>query len=304
MKYIQQVYGEKGPKYIHQPDDSPLLNAVEQKRIERVVGALLYYAIAQDNTYLPAVCDISREQKHATKRTLEKVDRLLAYAAKYPNNLLEFKRSDMILKAYSDGSYQSLPDSRSMAGGFFFCGNKDEDHSFVNGPIDAMSAVIKSILSSAGDCEYASLFLTATRAIPHIQTLINLGHPQPLNGTPILVDNSFAVGLANDTIKAKHSKAIDMRFHWTRDRVRQGQFQVLWVEGINQVADFFTKALPVWKHKKAMHYMVRVPFPEGDSGQPAGTAKRVIRSQSCKHRRYTHHTHPTTASLTILHHVH
>ena len=184
----------------------------------------------------------------------------------------------MILRVYSDGSYQSLPDSRSMAGAFFFCGNKD-DTDFVNGPIDAMSTVIKFILSSTGECEFASLFLAGTRALPHIQTLVNLGHPQPLTGTPILVDNTFAVGLANDNIKAKHSKAIDMRFHWIRDRVRQGQFQVSWVEGIKQVADFFTKALPVWKHKQAMHYMVRVPFPIDSGTEPTGTAKSITRSQ-------------------------
>ena len=301
MLYVQQVYGATGPTYAHEPDESPLLDAHAQKRTERIVGALLYYAIAQDNTYLPAVCDIAREQKHATQNTLKKVERLLGYAAKYPNNILEFKRSDMILKAYSDGSYQSLPDSRSMAGGFFFCGNNN-NHTFVNGPVDAMSAVIRSVLSSAGDCEYASLFLTATRSIPHIQTLIALGHPQPAAGTPILVDNSFAVGLVNDKIKAKHSKAIDMRFHWTRDRVRQGQFQVLWCEGINQVADFFTKALPVWKHKKAMHYMVRVPHPTDGSTSPVGSAKHVLRSQACIHRHRTHPTHPTSSR--ILYHVH
>jgi hypothetical protein len=98
MLYVQQVYGATGPTYAHEPDESPLLDAQAQKRTERIVGALLYYAIAQDNTYLPAVCDIAREQKHATQNTLKKVERLLGYAAKYPNNILEFKRSDMILE--------------------------------------------------------------------------------------------------------------------------------------------------------------------------------------------------------------
>ena len=107
MKYVQHTYGVKGPTIAHVPDIFLPLNDEQMKRIQRIVGALLYYAIAQDNTYLPAVCDIAREQKHATERTLEKVDRLLAYAAKYPNNILEYKKSDMILRVYSDGSYQS-----------------------------------------------------------------------------------------------------------------------------------------------------------------------------------------------------
>ncbi len=47
----------------------------------------------------------------------------------------------------------------------------------------------------------------------------DMGYPQP--PTTILCDNTSAIGLANDTIKQKRSKAIDMRFHWIRDRIRQ-----------------------------------------------------------------------------------
>ena len=40
-----------------------------------------------------------------------------------------------------------------------------------------------------------------------------------------------------------------MRFHWLRDRIDQGQFRVLFVPGKKNLADFFTKALPVARHK-------------------------------------------------------
>jgi hypothetical protein len=41
-------------------------------------------------------------------------------------------------------------------------------------------------------------------------------------------DNTTAEGLANDTVKQKCSKAIDtMQFYWICDRVRQGQYHVL-----------------------------------------------------------------------------
>jgi hypothetical protein len=45
------------------------------------------------------------------------------------------------------------------------------------------------------------------------------------------------------------SKSSDMRFHWLRDRIDQGQFRVLFVPGKKNLADFFTKALPVARHK-------------------------------------------------------
>ena len=51
-----------------------------------------------------------------------------------------------------------------------------------------------------------------------------LGHTQP--ATPMQVDNSNAVGFANDTIKQKRSKAIDMRFYWICDHTSRSQFLV------------------------------------------------------------------------------
>ncbi len=70
-----------------------------------------------------------------------------------------------------------------------------------------------------------------------------LGYAQP--ATRILCDNQCAVvGLATNTVKkARSSKSIDMRFHWIRDRIRQGHFQVSWIKGATNLADFFTKAL-------------------------------------------------------------
>ena len=74
-----------------------------------------------------------------------------------------------------------------------------------------------------------------------------MGHPQD-QPTPIVTDNSTADGFANDTTKIKHSKAMDMRFYWIKDRVRQGHFKVLWQKGQSNLADYFTKHHPPSHH--------------------------------------------------------
>jgi predicted transposase YdaD len=79
-------------------------------------------------------------------------------------------------------------------------------------------------------------------------TLEELGHPQP--ATPMVTDNSTAAGIANDTVKQKRSKAIDMRFYWVRDRVRQGQFHIYWRKGALNKADYFTKYHPASHHRQ------------------------------------------------------
>ena len=44
-----------------------------------------------------------------------------------------------------------------------------------------------------------------------LNTLNDLGHPQP--PTTLVADNSTASGIANDTVKQRRSKAVDMRCH-------------------------------------------------------------------------------------------
>ena len=72
--------------------------------------------------------------------------------------------------------------------------------------------------------------------------------PQP--PTPITVDNSTAAGLAQDTIKANKSRAMDMRLHWIQDRAQQCQFLVTWAPGKLNKADYFTKLHAPIHHRR------------------------------------------------------
>jgi hypothetical protein len=105
-----------------------------------------------------------------------------------------------------------------------------------------MSSLIPVICASAAEAEYAALFMNARLGEVHRTILAAFGYPQ--GPTPIYCDNSTAIGLANKTVKPKQAKAMDMRFHWIRDRVDQGHFGVIWRNGPNNLADFFTKILP------------------------------------------------------------
>ncbi len=72
----------------------------------------------------------------------------------------------------------------------------------------------------------------------------------------LLIDNTVAIGLANDTIKKKRSKSLDMRFFWLHDWVRQYQFVVKHIPGQYDVADFFTKVLKKSKFDQFHRYLV------------------------------------------------
>jgi hypothetical protein len=106
---------------------------------------------------------------------------------------------------------------------------------------------MSNVMSSAAEAELGALFLNAKNACPIRTTLEELGHPQPTMA--LQTDNNTAAGLVNDTVKQKRSKAIDMRFYWLRDRVRQGQFHVYWRPGTQNQADYFTKHHPPTHHR-------------------------------------------------------
>jgi hypothetical protein len=60
--------------------------------------------------------------------------------------------------------------------------------------------------------------------------------------TPVQTDNSTAEGIVNLHVQPKRTKAMDMRFHWLRDRgVNQKQFKFYWRPGTSMRADYWTK---------------------------------------------------------------
>lgn len=164
----------------------------------------------------------------------------------------------------SDASYLSRPVARSVAGVIFYVGNSDQPTA-INGAIHAISSITPAVVASVAEAEYAALFVNGQEEASLRQILNALGHPQP--ATIILCDNKCAHGIATDTVKPKRTKSADMKLHWIRDRIRQGQFHVMWRKGADNLADFFTKALPVHEHKRLMKLLVLVPPTKGLSTQ-------------------------------------
>ena len=243
--YVRPTYGAS--TQLTTMDDSALVSEARQKRIMSKIGAMQWYTRVVDPTGKCRLSQLSAQQAHATEQTERDLEEYLHYMHSYPDARLVYFASSMQLQIESDAAYNSEPKACSRAGGVFFLGPRCDD--FINAPIDEISTRIDAVVASATEAEYAALFLNARKAVSLRQTLEDLGHPQGV--TPIISDNNCAVGLANDTVKHRRSKAIDMRFHWIRDRVRQGQFSVSWAPGKTNLADFFTKNHPT-KHHRAM----------------------------------------------------
>ena len=141
----------------------------------------------------------------------------------------------MILHIQSDASYLSRPEARSVAGGIFYVGNRDQ-LTVINGAIHATSSIIPAVVASAAEAEYAAHFMNDQEEASLRNTITALGYPQP--PTTILCDNKCPQGIATNTIKPKRTKSMDMKL---RARIRQGQSLVMWRKSADNLADFSTK---------------------------------------------------------------
>ena len=129
------------------------------------------------------------------------------------------------------------------------------DHQFPanNGAVLTVAQIIKAVMTLAADAKIGTMFINARETVPARKMLKEMGHPQPR--IPIQTDNMTAEELINNKIQPKRTKAMDMRFHWLRDREAQGQFKIYWRPGGTNLADYFTK-----HHPPAHHVNVRAEF--------------------------------------------
>ena len=97
------------PQMAHIEDTIPPLDEVGIKRIQAIVGAVLFYGRAVDNKLLVTLNSIGTQQAAATEATNEAVNQMLDYLATYPNDGIVYRSSNMILAAHSNASSHNDP---------------------------------------------------------------------------------------------------------------------------------------------------------------------------------------------------
>ena len=252
--YTPPSYGSSAPQ-LSPTDTSAPASPAQIEELPQAIGSLLYYARALDCTMLPAVTTLSSLQSAPTLNVIAKLNRLLGYCSAFPDHQLIFRPSRVLLQTHSDASFNSLPRSGSKSGGHHTLGNHDP--AFHNAPIDVDSSRIPVVTSSAADAELAAAYGNARSAHFHRATLQNIGYPQP--PSPIFCDNECAIGISSSSVKQKKSKSMDMRFNWLRDRVSQHHFYLPYIPSLKNIADFFTKPLPVHRHAEFSPLLVHKP---------------------------------------------
>jgi hypothetical protein len=248
-KFHPPVFG-KNQQMTTPADTTPPLTKEGILKIQEIAGSLLFYGRATDSTLLHALSDITAAQAHGTEATMAATNHLMDYCATHPDATIRYYASDMMLHIHSDASYLTASKARSRLGGHFFLTNERRGNQPLlhNGAILTTAGIIRNVVASAAESEMGSVFINAQNAMPIRTTLTEMHHPQ--GPTPVQADNSTATGIANETVKQKKSRAMDMRYYWIQDRVRQKQLDVYWAPGATNLGDYPTKHHPPSHHQK------------------------------------------------------
>jgi hypothetical protein len=246
--HVEPKYGAK--QQFAEYDTSAPVGKEEQKHVQKVTGKFNWYARGVDSTMLTPISALTAQQAKPTQATMQRVQQFLDYAATQEPAVMTYRASDMILAIHSDASYLNEEHARSRAGGHHFL-SENVPYPADNGAIHNEASIIKAVMSSASEAKLGSLYLNARKGVEIRHILKEMGHPQP--PTPVQTDNSTADGIINLRVLPKRTKAMDMRFHWLRDRAtNQEQFRFYWRPGSLNKADYWTK-----HHSPAHHRNMR-----------------------------------------------
>ena len=94
---------------------------------------------------------------------------------------------------------------------------------------------------STAEAEYVTASLYCSRDFWQKQQLMD--YDIHINHIPIKCDNTSAINLSKNPIQHSRTKHIDIRHHFLRDHVQNGDISLEFVDTNNQLIDIFTKPL-------------------------------------------------------------
>jgi hypothetical protein len=112
---------------------------------------------------------------------------------------------------------------------------------------------------STCEAEYVAAFSCVCHSLWLHKLLKEMNFSQE-KATNIRVDNKSAIELAKNPMYHERSKHIDVHFHFIREHVKNDDVEMTHVANRDQVADIFTKPLPIElfnKFKKLLGMQVR-----------------------------------------------
>ena len=218
-------------------------NTFEEEKMMRqipyasVVGSLMYVMLCTRPDIYYSVGMVSRYQSNLGPKHWEAVKHILKYLRRTKDYMLVYHCEDLIPISYTDSNFQSDLDFRKSTSSYVF--------TLGGGAISWRSVKKSCIAGSTMEAEYVSICEAVKKVVWLKKFLFDLGVLR-MEQVPITLfyDNSGAVAQSKDPRNHKKGKQIERKYHIIRDIVTRGDVIVVKIDGANNLADPFTKALP------------------------------------------------------------
>jgi hypothetical protein len=220
------------------------LDPIDTTHYHSIVGTLQYLTLTRSDLSF-AVNKVCQYLHAPTEDHWLAVKMILRYLKSNTKIGLSICRSNSLLvSAYSDANWAGCLDDRRSTDGFVV---------FLSLNLISWSAYKQPTVSrSSTEAEYKVIANTAAEVMWIQILLIEIGIQSPAQAK-LWCDNLGAKYLASNPVLHGRTKHIKVDYHFIRERVAKKLLQIEFVSTGDQIADGFTKALPVRQMKNFKH---------------------------------------------------
>ena len=217
-----------------------------------VVGSLLYVAMWTRPDIAFAVSQVARFQQNPSNHHWECAKHILRYLKGTRDVGLTFSAGQQstagppVLLGYVDASWGEDPSTRKSQTGFVF--------TLGNAAVAWKSKLQDTVALSSTEAEYLALSPAVKEAL-HLRNLLHDLCPAISKTAPVTLyeDNQSTIKLASNLQSSERTKHVDIRHHFLKDHVANGDITLVHIPTSDQPADALTKNLDRIKIKNSQN---------------------------------------------------
>jgi histone deacetylase 1/2 len=239
------------------PADSSFLSEEDATTYRSIVGGLQYLTLTRPDLSF-AINRVCQFLHSPTEEHWAAVKRILRYInGTLDHGLLLRPSVSSSLSVFSDADWAGdVGDRRSTGGYALFFGNN----------LVAWSARKQATVSlSSTESEYKAV-ANATTELIWVEALLKELRVRQDSPPVLWCDNIGATYLSSNPVFHARTKHIEVDFHFVRERVAQKTMQVRFISSKDQVADIFTKPLPLPLFQECKRNLHMFPIVEIEGG--------------------------------------
>jgi hypothetical protein len=201
-----------------------------------LAGALQYLTFTRpDISYaVQQVCLFMHDPKTQHMSALKRIIRYIHGTIDFGLHLYPSSISKLV--SYTDADWAGCPDTRRSTSGYCV---------YLGDNLISWSAKRQHTLSrSSAEAEYRGVANVVSESCWIRNLMLELHCPITI-ATLVYYDNVSAVYLSGNPVQHQRTKHIEMDIHFVREKVARGKVRVLHVPSRYQIADIFTKGLPL-----------------------------------------------------------